>query len=103
MKCNVYLLLTETPARLFRRKVRQICLCHISECSQSRSSYDANAITFIATKCDDISCSEVIHALRLEDDSHLEEIEAEIESCKEEHDEWTEKKEEAESSARGLS
>ena len=69
----------------------------------SVTSYDANAITFIATKCDDISCSEVIHALRLEDDPELEEIEAEIESCKTEHDEWKEKKEEAESLAKGSS
>ncbi|KJA29987.1 hypothetical protein HYPSUDRAFT_196279 [Hypholoma sublateritium FD-334 SS-4] len=38
-------------------------------------NYDDHAITFIASKCDDISCSEVIRALKLEDDPTLEEIE----------------------------
>lgn len=68
---------------------------------RSASSYDANAITFIATKCDDISCSEVIRALNLDDDPELEEIEAEIDQCKSEHEEWKEKKDEAESLAKG--
>ncbi|KAF8165415.1 Dynamin family-domain-containing protein [Crassisporium funariophilum] len=42
---------------------------------QLMSDYDDHAITFIASKCDDISCSEVIRALRLEDDPQLEDIE----------------------------
>jgi hypothetical protein len=41
-------------------------------------NYDAHTITFIASKCDDISCSEVIRALQLEDDPTLEEIEDQI-------------------------
>ncbi|KAI0786384.1 hypothetical protein C8Q75DRAFT_771545 [Abortiporus biennis] len=64
------------------------------------SSYDDNAITFIASKCDDISCSEVIRALNLDDDPELERIEEEIDSCKVEEEEWKEKKVEAENNAR---
>ncbi|KAH9482911.1 Nuclear GTPase SLIP-GC [Psilocybe cubensis] len=41
--------------------------------------YDDHAITFIASKCDDISCSEVIKALRLESDPVLEDIEERLE------------------------
>jgi len=37
----------------------------------------------IASKCDDISCSEVIRALQLEDDPVLEEIEGRIEEANE--------------------
>ncbi|KAJ7276327.1 hypothetical protein B0H12DRAFT_1084814 [Mycena haematopus] len=41
--------------------------------------YDANTVTFIATKCDDISCSEVIGALGLHDEPELEAIQEKIE------------------------
>ncbi|KAJ7667949.1 hypothetical protein DFH06DRAFT_1280748 [Mycena polygramma] len=41
--------------------------------------YDDNTITFIATKCDDISCSEVIPVLGLDDDPELEQIQEKIE------------------------
>ncbi|KAG1806924.1 uncharacterized protein HD556DRAFT_1325273 [Suillus plorans] len=47
-------------------------------------NYDAHTITFIATKCDDITCSEVITALDLEDDPALEKINDCIISCMEE-------------------
>ncbi|OCH93605.1 hypothetical protein OBBRIDRAFT_832536 [Obba rivulosa] len=60
-------------------------------------SYDANAITFIATKCDDISCSEVIGALNLYDDADLVEVEEKIQEAKEQSDEWKQKKTDAES------
>ncbi|KAG2146754.1 hypothetical protein DEU56DRAFT_786239 [Suillus clintonianus] len=60
-------------------------------------SYDAHTITFIASKCDDISCSEVIPALGLEDDPELEEIEGRIEQYKEETAELKEKKTDTES------
>ncbi|KAF7301325.1 hypothetical protein MIND_00697600 [Mycena indigotica] len=40
--------------------------------------YDAHTITFIATKCDDISCSEVISNLHLDDDPELEDIQERI-------------------------
>lgn len=63
-------------------------------------NYDDNAITFIATKCDDISCSEVIRALKLDDDPELEAIEDEIERCQDEMKEWKRKKEEAEINAK---
>ncbi|RPD61950.1 hypothetical protein L226DRAFT_613292 [Lentinus tigrinus ALCF2SS1-7] len=62
-------------------------------------NYDANAITFIATKCDDISCSEVIRALNLDEDPELEAIEEEIDKCKTETEEWKVKKAEAEAAA----
>ncbi|EMD41072.1 hypothetical protein CERSUDRAFT_63001 [Gelatoporia subvermispora B] len=64
---------------------------------QLMSSYDANAITFIATKCDDISCSEVINALNLYDDPDLMEVEEKIQEAKEQSDEWKQKKADAES------
>lgn len=41
-------------------------------------NYDDHAITFIASKCDDISCGEVIRALHLEDDPQLEDIEEKL-------------------------
>ncbi|TFK83640.1 hypothetical protein K466DRAFT_528541 [Polyporus arcularius HHB13444] len=62
-------------------------------------SYDANSITFIASKCDDISCSEVIRALGLDDDPELEAIEEEIDQSKTETEEWKVKKAEAEAAA----
>ncbi|OSC99144.1 hypothetical protein PYCCODRAFT_1446932 [Trametes coccinea BRFM310] len=65
-------------------------------------NYDSNTITFIATKCDDISCSEVIRALNLEDDPELEKIEAEIGECKSETNEWKKKKTRAEDAAKDI-
>ena len=57
---------------------------------------------YAATKCDDISCSEVIHALTyLADDPELEEIEEQIDQCREETLEWRKKKAEAEKSIKG--
>jgi hypothetical protein len=41
-------------------------------------SYDDHCITFIASKCDDISCSEVISALNLYDEPELMEMEDRI-------------------------
>jgi hypothetical protein len=49
-----------------------------------------------ATKCDDISCSEVIRALQLEDDPVLEDIESRIDQYHEEMEVWKEEKTEAE-------
>ncbi|KAJ7179922.1 hypothetical protein C8R43DRAFT_870220 [Mycena crocata] len=54
-------------------------------------SYNDEAITFIATKCDDISCSEVIRALNL-DDPQLEEIQEKIEELDDSTSEWKKKK-----------
>ncbi|TBU32140.1 hypothetical protein BD311DRAFT_775680 [Dichomitus squalens] len=65
-------------------------------------NYDANAITFIATKCDDISCSEVIRALNLEDDPELEATEEEIDTCKRDIEEWKVKKTDAENAAKDV-
>ncbi|KAG2077497.1 hypothetical protein BDR04DRAFT_1196025 [Suillus decipiens] len=69
---------------------------------QLLSTYDAHTITFIASKCDDISCSEVIPALSLEDDPELEEIEGRIEQYKEEAADLKEKKADAESSMKAI-
>ena len=44
-------------------------------------NYDAHTITFIASKCDDVSCKEVIDALGLHDDDDLLAIEDRIEEC----------------------
>ncbi|KAH8106194.1 hypothetical protein BXZ70DRAFT_422562 [Cristinia sonorae] len=65
-------------------------------------NYDDHAITFIATKCDDISCSEVIRALNLDDDPELEVIEDQLETCKAEIGECKEKKAAAEASAKEI-
>ncbi|KAG2348817.1 hypothetical protein BDR05DRAFT_873352 [Suillus weaverae] len=69
---------------------------------QLMSTYDAHTITFIASKCDDISCSEVIPALGVEDDPELEEIEGRIEQYKEETADLKEKKTDAESSMKAI-
>ncbi|KAL0070833.1 hypothetical protein AAF712_002054 [Marasmius tenuissimus] len=58
-------------------------------------NYDDHTITFIASKTDDISCSEVIDALALDDDPELEGIEEELDSNKEETKEYTQKKKDA--------
>jgi hypothetical protein len=57
---------------------------------------------FIASKCDDISCTEVIRALNLEDDPELEEIENRIDQHNEEMSDWKKNKSQAEKSAKGL-
>ncbi|KAJ7591152.1 hypothetical protein C8J56DRAFT_934806 [Mycena floridula] len=44
-------------------------------------SYDAHTITFVATKTDDISASEVISALGLGDDETLEELQDELDAA----------------------
>lgn len=80
-------------------------------------SYDDHAITFIgvsppqkndttflstpASKCDDISCSEVIRALRLEDDPELEAIEERLDGINAEKVEWEKMKKAAEKLAKG--
>lgn len=46
-------------------------------------SYDDHCITFIASKCDDISCSEVISALNLYDEPELIEMEDRIDALDE--------------------
>ncbi|EPQ59276.1 hypothetical protein GLOTRDRAFT_136192 [Gloeophyllum trabeum ATCC 11539] len=65
-------------------------------------NYDANSITFVATKCDDISCSEVIRALNLDDEPELVEIEGRIEQCNDDMEEWKEKKSEADQVVKGV-
>lgn len=52
--------------------------------------------TCIASKCDDISCGEVIRALNLEEDPELEDIENRIEQNSTEAREWKDKKADAE-------
>ncbi|KAK0191014.1 hypothetical protein F5146DRAFT_1196144 [Armillaria mellea] len=59
---------------------------------QLMSDYDDHAITFIASKCDDISCSEVIRALHLEDDDDLVAIEDKIDDNKSQSKDWSKKK-----------
>ena len=54
-----------------------------------------------ASKCDDISCSEVIRALRLEDDPELEAIEERLDGINAEKAEWEKKKKAAEKLAKG--
>lgn len=56
-----------------------------------------------ASKCDDISCSEVIRALKLEDDPVLEDIEERLDNYEEETQVWKAKKSEAEKTIKGSS
>lgn len=56
-----------------------------------------------ATKCDDISCSEVIRALQLRKDSNLVRVEKEIQEAKEQFNEWKERKIEAKSNIESAS
>ncbi|EMD41186.1 hypothetical protein CERSUDRAFT_91948 [Gelatoporia subvermispora B] len=63
-------------------------------------AYDAKRITFIATKCDDISCAEVIKALHLNNDPGLMAIEGSIQEAKEQLDNWKKQKAAADSSIR---
>ncbi|THH33781.1 hypothetical protein EUX98_g424 [Antrodiella citrinella] len=65
-------------------------------------NYDDNAITFIATKCDDISCSEVLRALNLEEDPELEAIEDQLDTCKVETDDAKDRKANAEAAAKEI-
>ncbi|KAI9063349.1 hypothetical protein FKP32DRAFT_1592405 [Trametes sanguinea] len=65
-------------------------------------NYDSNTITFIATKCDDISCSEVIRALNLEENPELERIETEIAECRSETNDWKKRKTQAEDAAKDV-
>ncbi|KAG2135905.1 uncharacterized protein EDB93DRAFT_1303704 [Suillus bovinus] len=69
---------------------------------QLMSTYDAHTITFIASKCDDISCSEVIPALGIEDDPELEEIEGRIERYKKDTADLKKRKTDAESSMKAI-
>lgn len=58
-------------------------------------------ITFIATKCDDVSCSEAIGSLSLEDDPELEDIETRLRDVHNEIKECKGKKAAAEKVAKG--
>lgn len=66
-------------------------------------SYDDTAITFIASKCDDVSCSEVIRALNLEDEPELEVIEERLQQYGEETKEAKAKKSEADTGLKSRS
>jgi hypothetical protein len=83
------------------------------------TSYDDHAITFIgssqlptasafvvtsalASKCDDISCSEVIRALRLEDDPVLEEIEDRVTTLRHDISDCKKRKSNAEKEVKGI-
>lgn len=76
---------------------------HIHRCVIHRSSISLTLKCLLATKCDDISCSEVIRALQLDDEPVLEEIEVKLEQFREEASEWKEKKADAERNAKGRS
>ncbi len=58
-------------------------------------------ITFIATKCDDVSCTEAINSLNLEDDPDLEDIEKRLSDAHDEIKENRSKKTAAEKLAKG--
>ncbi|KAL1740588.1 hypothetical protein HDZ31DRAFT_85351 [Schizophyllum fasciatum] len=69
---------------------------------QLMSNYNSHIITFVATKCDDISCSEVKRALNLQDDDELVEIEERLDEYADETKEWKRKKALADDSVKGL-
>ncbi|KAG5641399.1 hypothetical protein DXG03_005335 [Asterophora parasitica] len=51
-------------------------------------NYDDHAITFIASKCDDVSCSEVVRALNLADDPEYEEIQDKLDQYEIDMSQW---------------
>lgn len=57
---------------------------------------------YLASKCDDISCSEVIRALRLEDDPVLEDIEDRLTTSRHDISECKRKKSIAEKEVNGI-
>lgn len=57
-------------------------------------------ISFIATKCDDVSCQEVINSLELDNEPELQEIESRLDQIHDESREWKEKKTNAERAAK---
>ncbi|KAF8076309.1 hypothetical protein FPV67DRAFT_1664591 [Lyophyllum atratum] len=65
-------------------------------------NYDDHAITFIASKCDDVSCSEVIRALRLEDDPELETIQEQLDQYEVEQSQWKKMKKSSETQAKAI-
>ncbi|KIY51603.1 hypothetical protein FISHEDRAFT_11570, partial [Fistulina hepatica ATCC 64428] len=78
----------------FKMQLQTFCNCHCS--------YSDHKITFIASKCDDISCSEVIRALDLQTDPDLEEIEEKLERYNDETQEWKEAKAVADKQVKAL-
>ncbi|KAI3612523.1 hypothetical protein WG66_009883 [Moniliophthora roreri] len=66
------------------------------------NDYDDHAITFIASKTDDISCSEVINALDLHDEPELEAIEEELYSNSEETKEFKKRKNAAKAACKAI-
>lgn len=65
-------------------------------------NYSSHIITFIASKCDDISCSEVKRALNLQDDDELIEIEDRLDEYAGETKEWKKKKALADDLVKGI-
>lgn len=56
--------------------------------------YDSQCITFIASKTDDVSCSEVVRALRLTNDPVYKEIQGRIKDVKKRQAQANQKKNE---------
>ncbi|KAG8979124.1 hypothetical protein FRC05_009334 [Tulasnella sp. 425] len=65
-------------------------------------NYDTSTVTFVATKTDDISCNEIITALRLEDDPELLEIEDKIRQYRRDENEKRKAKEQADAEGKKL-
>ncbi|GLB33731.1 putative dynamin family protein [Lyophyllum shimeji] len=68
----------------------------------AHGNYDDHAITFIASKCDDVSCSEVIRALHLEEDPELEAIEERLDQHEIETTQWKKTKKSAEAKTKAI-
>ncbi|KAJ3510297.1 hypothetical protein NLJ89_g4757 [Agrocybe chaxingu] len=100
-KCNCIWILAPITRAVDDKTARDL-LGDAFKMQLMNGNYDDHAITFIASKCDDISCSEVIRALRLEDDPELENIEDRLSSLKSETSEWKKKKSDAEKEIKGL-
>ncbi|OAX43900.1 hypothetical protein K503DRAFT_846915 [Rhizopogon vinicolor AM-OR11-026] len=90
-KCNCVWILAPITRAVDDKTARDL-LGEAFKLQLMNGNYDAHTITFIASKCDDVSCSEIISALSLEEDPELEEIESRIEQYKEETEELKEKK-----------
>ncbi|KAI0334803.1 hypothetical protein GY45DRAFT_1431300 [Cubamyces sp. BRFM 1775] len=69
---------------------------------QMNGKYHQDAITFIATKCDDVSCKEVVKGLKLAREPHYQQIESRLQASKHQLTVHEERKRSLEKLKRGL-
>ncbi|KAF8639459.1 hypothetical protein AX16_010313 [Volvariella volvacea WC 439] len=90
-KCNCIWILAPITRAVDDKTARDL-LGDAFKLQLMNGNYDSHAITFIATKCDDISCSELINHLGLDGDPEFERIEERLDELDQEESEWKDKK-----------